>query len=93
MLFYTAHIYNPHARLGINANSLSPIRTHAHFLLVIPVVRLSRGLSGELVKRPGTSCRSAAIQKRLALSLALLFGLHRAAVQLFCSLLPLFLYL
>jgi len=46
-----------------------------HALLVIPVVRLIRGLSGELIKRLCTSCPSAVIQRRLPLSSAPLVGL------------------
>lgn len=91
-----------HARAVLSHKDIIHVHDSAHFcahetetrfLLAIPVVRLGRGLTGELVKRPGTSSKSAVIQKRLSLSLALLFGLCQATVQLFPSLVPLVLYL
>lgn len=64
-----------------------PLRfKHTH--ICHPAVRLRHGFARELVKRLGTSCKSAVIQKRLSPSLALLFRLHWAAVQLLRSPLP-----
>lgn len=64
---FILHMHNPHARLGVNTNTFCFLHSrphpnphthiHAHFLLVIPVIRLGRGLAGELVKRLGTSCK------------------------------------